>query len=189
LVRESLGREDWAPRSVWFAHPAPPDTSELLAYFRTSAVEFARGSNRIACSARELELPFASGDQALLAVLDEQAQAVVASKPAPGDPFYNRLREQIRIALRQGPPKLEDVAAALHMSPRTLQRRLRERDMSFQAVVDEVRHRLALMYLDRSELSVGEIAFLLGYSELRAFARAFRRWTGTSPSELRECKR
>lgn len=68
------------------------------------------------------------------------------------------------------------------MSTRTLQRRLRERGIVFASLVDEVRRRLSARYLADSALTLGEIAWLLGYSESSAFNRAYRRWTGRSPS-------
>ena len=71
------------------------------------------------------------------------------------------------------------------MSERTLQRRLKDEGVTFAALVDEVRPDLARMYLADPKLAIFEVAFLLGYSEPSAFNRAFRRWTGTSPSDFR----
>jgi AraC-like DNA-binding protein len=68
------------------------------------------------------------------------------------------------------------------MSPRTLQRRLRERGIIYAALIDQVRRRLSSRYLADAKLSLGEIAYLLGYSESSAFNRAYRRWTGRTPS-------
>ena len=77
---------------------------------------------------------------------------------------------------------LNAAARALGMSSRTLQRRLRERDLVYARLVDEVRRRLSSKYLADANLSLGEIAYLLGYSQSSAFNRAYRRWTGRSPS-------
>ncbi len=88
-------------------------------------------------------------------------------------------------ALRKGETGLEHVAARLHVSSRTLQRRLSEHGTSYQELLDDVRVRLARAYLKDARLGVAEVAYLLGYSELRAFDRAFRRWTGLSPREFR----
>ena len=73
-------------------------------------------------------------------------------------------------------------ARVLGMSPRTLQRRLRERGIVYAALIDQVRRRLSSKYLADAKLSLGEIAYLLGYSESSAFNRAYRRWTGRTPS-------
>ena len=77
---------------------------------------------------------------------------------------------------------LNAAARALGMTSRTLQRRLRERDLVYARLVDEVRRRLSSKYLADANLSLGEIAYLLGYSQSSAFNRAYRRWTGRSPS-------
>ncbi len=80
---------------------------------------------------------------------------------------------------------LDQVARNLGLGVRTLQRQLRSEGIGFAALVDEVRGTLAREYLQDRRLSVGEIAYLLGFSEPSAFSRAFRRWTGRSPQSLR----
>ncbi len=72
------------------------------------------------------------------------------------------------------------------MSPRTLQRRLREESTSFQDVVDSVREELARITMANPKYSLGEVAYLLGFSEISAFTRAFKRWTGMTPSRWRD---
>ena len=84
-------------------------------------------------------------------------------------------------------PKLAEVGRELGSSDRTLRRRLAEAGTSFQEVVEEVRKGPALDYLQKSNLTVDEIASLLGYTETPNFYRAFKRWTGTVPSEHRGC--
>ena len=80
------------------------------------------------------------------------------------------------------------MAKALHVSRRTLQRKLAEVELSYLKLVDDTRHELALRYLDDSQKSVTEVTFLLGFSGQSAFSRAFRRWTGSSPTEHRAKK-
>lgn len=87
--------------------------------------------------------------------------------------------------LPRGAPSLADMARALHMSPRTLQRRLDAKGVRFQALVDAMRRELAERYLDDARLSIAEVAYLLGFSEVSAFHRACKRWTGKSPGQLR----
>jgi AraC-like DNA-binding protein len=95
------------------------------------------------------------------------------------------VRQQLVERLRDGEPEQGAVARPLGLSERTLQRRLRDEGTTFGALVDDVRLELARMYLGDPELAIFEVAFLLGYSEPSAFNRAFRRWTGASPSEHR----
>ena len=80
---------------------------------------------------------------------------------------------------------LEDTAANFNISPRTLQRRLKEENLSFQQLADNVRQHLAVQALKEDEYAVKEIAYMLGYNELSAFSRAFKRWTGISPDGYR----
>jgi len=81
-------------------------------------------------------------------------------------------------------PTIEDVADALHISSRTLQRRLQEEGSSFQPVLDEARH-----YLNNSVLELNEAAYLLGYEDGNSFVRAFRTWEGIPPARWREMQR
>ncbi len=110
--------------------------------------------------------------------------AALASRPRSDDLIY-KLRHQIREALKQGEPNVERLATRLNMSGRTLQRRLSDLKTSFQEVLDVVRFDLARAYLKDVRLDVSQVAYLLGYSELRAFDRAFRRWASKSPTEWR----
>jgi AraC-like DNA-binding protein len=82
-------------------------------------------------------------------------------------------------------PSLSRVARALHLSARTLQRQLAQEELSFESVLEAERAALARHHLAEGRLSLEELAFLLGYSEPRALARAFKRWTGTTPSAFR----
>jgi AraC-like DNA-binding protein len=182
IVRELTGATG-AIRSVMFAHPAPADDSEHRAFFRCP-VAFGRGENRIEFERSLLGQPLKGGDEALLSVLDEQAQRFLREHPAKTDGL-SRVREQVRIAVESGQPSLERVAEALRASPRTLQRKLAEKGTTFHRVVDQVREDLARDHITNSRLTLGEVAYLLGFSELSAFSRAFKRWTGLSPARYR----
>jgi AraC-like DNA-binding protein len=81
---------------------------------------------------------------------------------------------------------LQTTARMLHMTPRTLHRRLQDEGTSYQAIVDQVRHRLALHLLRNSPISVQDIAYRLGYTEPANFRRAFKRWEGVAPQVARE---
>ena len=88
-------------------------------------------------------------------------------------------------AIAQGEPEVAAVARSLATSERSLQRRLQEEGTSFREVVDDARKQLAVGYLGDRRLAVSEVAYLLGYSEAGAFVRAFKRWTGKTPGEMR----
>jgi AraC-like DNA-binding protein len=88
-------------------------------------------------------------------------------------------------SLREGDPNLAKVAKRIAMGQRTLQRRLREQGVDFKWLVEDTRRRFSLDYLRDRKHTFTEIACLLGYSEVSAFNRAFRRWTGSTPSDYR----
>lgn len=83
-------------------------------------------------------------------------------------------------------PSLAQVADYLNISSRTLQRKLKEEGLSYKKIIEELKKDFALGYIKKKHLSVGEIAYLLGYTELSAFTRSFKRWTGMSPVQYRE---
>jgi AraC-like DNA-binding protein len=172
------------PARVWFAHPCPDDVAELLDCLGTTRVEFGCEQNGIALPRALLDLPLATSDPPLLHWLDDQAEAALHERPSTGD-FLGRLRASVRAHLAAGTPTVARTARELGMSPRTLQRRLEEEHTTFLALVEAVRADLALYYLRDGNHRLSEIAELCGYSELSAFLRAFKRWTGRTPTELR----
>jgi AraC-like DNA-binding protein len=85
-----------------------------------------------------------------------------------------------------GEPDREIVASELNLSPRTLQRRLKEQNSSVKRTVDSTRHQLSISYLEQKHLSVKEVAYSLGFNDPSNFSRAFRRWEGITPKEYRK---
>ncbi|MBU8899079.1 AraC family transcriptional regulator [Corallococcus sp. H22C18031201] len=182
-----LTEQPWRPRAVAFAHPAPADLTPLVEHFGVTP-SFGAGHNALTLDAATLDLRVTGGDPALLSVLERAATAPPpppATEPARGD-FAVRVREAIRATLQDGAPQMAEVARGLHVSARTLQRRLAEQDTTFQDEVDAVRNTLARQYLADPHLGVSEVAFLLGFAELSTFDRAFKRWTGKTPRAWRD---
>jgi AraC-like DNA-binding protein len=169
---------------AWFSHERPQDTSVVESFFGTSRLEFGAPRNGVAFDTAWLELPVRSADPPLLAVLEQQAQKALQQQPDEDD-LLAKVREQVRLALQDGAVNLERVAVRLGLSGRTLERRLDEQGMTFRDVVDETRRTLSQLYLANRHLGLAEVAYLLGYSDMRAFLRAHKRWTGTTPSEVR----
>jgi len=95
-------------------------------------------------------------------------------------------RAQLRQGLSQGEPSLDEVAENIGLSSWSLQRRLKDAGINFTQLVEKVRCEMATHYLQQRQLSISEMAFLLGYSEVSAFSRAFRRWFGISPRQWRK---
>jgi len=138
----------------------------------------------MALGADLLALPLASSDPTLLSLLDRSIDQELSLRASPSR-FLGQVRQGICAKLSEEPPSLAATARALRMSPRTLQRRIAAEGTSFHAVVESVREELARVYVKDPKRSLGEIAFLLGYAELSPFLRAFRRWTGMTPSRFR----
>jgi AraC-like DNA-binding protein len=93
------------------------------------------------------------------------------------------VRKIIRSGLSRQDCSIEDVAGILAVAPRTLQRQLKQRGSSFSRLLEEVRITAARRHLAESQLSLTQLAAILGYSELSAFSRAFHRWHGQSPQQ------
>jgi AraC-like DNA-binding protein len=101
------------------------------------------------------------------------------------DSLRSRVERLVVKALPQEPPSAAQMAASLGVGERTLARRLAAEGATYRRVIDEVRHDIARRYIEESELTFGQIAYLLGYAEQSAFTSAFRRWTGLSPRRFR----
>ena len=123
--------------------------------------------------------------QYALSLFVEHADALLASLKDT-ETIRARVEEQILRELHQGPVARDRVARELGVSERTLHRRLKDEGMTYAEVYDGVRDRMAREYLKTDRVTVAEVAFLLGFSESSAFVRAFRRWTGFSPSDFRQ---
>ena len=102
-----------------------------------------------------------------------------------GMPWSERVRSQLLEDLRGGTPTADGVAQALHISVRTLHRSLRSEETSFGALLNQLRQEQATKYLADPKISIAEVGFLLGFSELSSFYRAFKRWTGKTPADFR----
>lgn len=100
-------------------------------------------------------------------------------------PTRERVRQVLLELLPAGTARAEDVSRRLNLSKRSLYRRLEEEGATFQRVLDETRHTLAMHYLENEAIQFAEISFLLGFSDPRSFYRAFRGWTGQTPTEAR----
>jgi AraC-like DNA-binding protein len=144
--------------------------------------------NAIVFRAGDAQRPFVTRNAELLAMLAPQLEEELKQEKADEN-FAERVRLAIQEKLTGRRPTIDDIASALHISSRTLQRRLQEEGHSFQRVLDEARHQLARHYLNNSYLELNEAAYLLGYEDGNSFVRAFRTWEGIPPARWREQQR
>jgi AraC-like DNA-binding protein len=177
-LRMMVGSQ-WAPQEVHFAHEVPEQTSEHHRIFR-APVLFGCDTNALVIELSFAERPVPAADQKLYLIMKQYLDQVLSELPQE-DSLFAAIRKTIAESMRDGSPELPRVAKRLAIGPRTLQRRLKEYGFDFKKLVEDTRQRFAVAYLKDRKNSLTEIAFLLGYSELSAFNRAFKRWTGTTP--------
>lgn len=179
LARTWTGKH-FVPREVRFQHPRPRDTRELDRFFGCK-LRFDQRDNALVLARDALATPFTTSEPELGAYLEATATARLAQLPAPS--LLDEVRAAIGDELRHGDVDIERTARRLGVTPRSLQRRLRDEGTSYRELVDTIRHQRALDLIQRG-MPFGDIAEHLGFSEARAFRRAFRRWTGLVPSAI-----
>ena len=178
-----------SPREVWFEHALPPgaDIAEYEAVFGCP-IRFEQSCSALLVPVEYLTVPLRQADANLLRTLEEHALALMAGLDGD-EPLPQRVKNALRLLLKDGLPRKERVAEKFHMTVRTLQRHLQQAGTSYQQILDELRQELAEHYLLRSELTIQDIACYLGFTESRSFHRSFKSWTGQTPGEYREAKR
>jgi AraC-like DNA-binding protein len=183
LVRaRSFANADVRPLVVRFQHAAPVDVAEHARILRCP-VEFSSETNVVVVAQKDLELPIVTADSGLRTLLDKHAELILAKLPRQG--LVSQVRAALTEELPRGSPDLGAVAKRLGTSTRSLQRRLADEGTRFDDLLDDLRRELAFRYLAEPGVTLGEIAFLLGYSDPSAFNRAFRRWAGCTPQAHR----
>lgn len=182
------------PARLAFSHDGGGDLLRHAAhrdeYVRVlgSLPAFGAGANTATFDAQLLDWPVPNADVSLYPVLCRHAEQLLAQRQAEtdtGGTIDAQVHAAIVAGLRQGSARLATVAATLAVTPRTLQRKLADAGTSFQALLDQARYGLARDYLREPDLSLVDIAFLLGYQEQSAFNHAFRTWSGTNPGAWR----
>ncbi len=168
---------------VEFSHPRPADISEHERVF-DCAVRFDAGICQMVIAREVWDTPRTGDDPTLFSLLDTHARMLMEQLPSADD-IAGRVRKAIDAELCCGHATLESIARRLAMSPRTLQRRLKDQDVVFNDMLDEMRFRAAKCYLAQGDVAGSEVAYLLGFAEQSSFNRAFRRWSGQTPTEYR----
>jgi AraC-like DNA-binding protein len=182
FFREACG-SSWVPEEVHFEHPKPAEAREHEMAF-DAPIYFSQPTNALLFRPDILARPMPASDVRLLAIMQTCLEQL-GSDTATEDALLDHVKTAIRMKLPEGYPALEDIAEDLRATPSLICRELHDAGLSYTELVEHVRRDLALSYIRQRQLPFSEIALLLGYSELSAFSRAFRRWTGTSPREFR----
>lgn len=168
---------------VEFSQPPPPDIREHERIFECP-VRFSAETCQLVIARHVWDTPRAGSDPTLFSILETHARMLLDQLPSSSD-IVGRVREAIQAELGGGNPQLESIAKRLAMSPRTLQRRLKDEGVLFNDLLDALRFRAAKSYLAKGDIAGSEVAFLLGFAEQSSFNHAFKRWAGETPTEYR----
>lgn len=182
IFREALG-PNWTPLEVRFEHDAPGGAYAHEKVFGAPIV-FGRRTNAFAFRRRDLDAKMPNQDPYLFSLIEPFLRSRCELHRSPED-FATTVRNQIKLQLGDAPPTISEIARIFGVSDQSMQRQFREHGVTFQELVNAARKELALHYLEGDDMPLTEISQLLGYSELSAFSRAFRSWTGMSPQRYR----
>jgi AraC-like DNA-binding protein len=178
----------WSPTEVSIAHRIG-DTKRTLGLFLNAAIDDGTGVDEIRLPAGSWKAPVARADPYLHDLCIEACEAALARTREMTSQLRTKVENAIAELLPHGQATQSEVARHIGIGQRTLARHLAEEGSSFSELLSNVRRALAHRYLMNQSLSISEIAWLLGYSEISTFTRAFQRWTGASPSATRASAR
>ncbi|MEO0981738.1 MAG: AraC family transcriptional regulator ligand-binding domain-containing protein [Pseudomonadota bacterium] len=182
-ISQEVSSAPFSPLAVFFKHQARGDTGVFAAHFGCP-VRFGAARDAILVSEETLATPNKLGDDTIAHFFDRHLERELATL-SDASSLDQRVRLTVSQRLSEGVPNLSDIASALGMSGRTLQRRLADNGRSFQGLVDIARRELAQQLLRDTDYSLAEIAFLTGFAEQSGFTRAFKRWAGQTPRSYR----
>ncbi|MGF9762502.1 AraC family transcriptional regulator [Microvirga sp. 0TCS3.31] len=179
-IRALLGA-DWAPSEVLLPRGQPTDMEPYRRHFR-APVRFDQEMAALVFPSRCLERRIAGADPMLQAMLEERIKQL---KGTQGCEFPDDIRRLLRVRLTNDRCSAEDIADLMAVHRRTLSRRLKDSGAGYRDISNEIRFEIARQLLRDTEVSLGQIAAALDYSEASAFTRAFRRWSGETPTAWR----
>jgi AraC-like DNA-binding protein len=169
---------------VWLSHPAPTDLAEHRRVLRLP-LRFSAPENALVMPTSSLAAPMRHADVALAKSFAVRAKEMMAARAETADDVTHRVRRLVARQIASGTPSMAAVARQVGASVSTLRRRLSAEGTTFRRVTEDVRREVAEQELARGSSSCGEVASKLGFANVAAFHRAFRRWTGLAPSDYR----
>jgi AraC-like DNA-binding protein len=181
MCRTNFGKE-LNPSAVYLRRPVPAAPRPWRRFFGCP-IQFGAVEDCFVLDLESANAPLPSANIPLANTFDAMLTEQLAR--LFNDDIVSRCKNHVLRQLTSGVPSPSELARALGLSRRSLQRRLRTLGLTYQKVLDETRHELARPYLDDRSKSLGEIAFLLGFSEQSAFTRAFKHWSGMAPTIYR----
>jgi AraC-like DNA-binding protein len=172
------------PARVRLTHQRDRATSEFVRFFG-SLLEFGAAIDEVAFAPSIKQIPIVSADPYLTKVLISFCEETLSNRPKLSGSFRSSIENAIVPLLPHGQARAGEIARHLGISQRTFARRLSLEGLTFSKVLEELRCGLAERYLADRDLSISQIAWLLGYQEVSALTHAFKRWTGKTPREAR----
>ncbi len=183
-ILKTASRKEVPVTGVWFRHTNNQNKLALEDHFGAS-VNFGMSDNRLFFRQEYLQEPFITSNNLLFNILKGAMETFFAVSP-DSQGFSDRVARELMRLGTDGGLTMDNVATSLAISPRTLRRRLLNEGVTFQELKSLTRERRARYYLSSTSLSLSEIAFQLGFSELSAFSRSFRAQTGDTPQNYRK---
>jgi AraC-like DNA-binding protein len=187
LCRELTGLR-LVPSRVRMVHQRGEDQRAELANLFGKSLEFGASVDDVAFSRSAADARILSADPYLNKLLLDHCEGALSHRKRAGT-FRASVENAIAPLLPHGKANVDEVARQLAVSPRTLARRLTDEGTSFSEVLEGLRNDLAARHLAEREFGIAQIAWLLGYQETSAFSRAFKRWTGKAPRDIRIARR
>lgn len=185
VVLQAMTEKEILPVEVTFKHHPPRDLSSFVRAFKCPVL-FNQPEYSISYRTSDLQLRTAKADASINSYLLKQVDEKTRGIKIPGSSLLRDVETLIKDGLPTGIPGIHQISDLLAMSNRTLTRRLSEEGVTYRDLVRKTQKAIAKEKLRDAELSIGEIAFLTGFSEQSAFNRAFKKWTGQTPTDFRK---
>jgi AraC-like DNA-binding protein len=173
-----------ASTRVRLIHRAKRDHAELDAFFGCN-LEYGAGADEIAFATSIKHMSVVNADPYLNRILSNYCEEALSRQPRNRGSLRSNIENAVVPLLPHGKARIDEVARRLGVSQRTLARQLSSEGLTFSEVLEKLRSNLANHYLSDVDLSISQIAWLLGYQEVSAFSHAFKRWTGNTPRDVR----
>lgn len=187
IVASQLCGRPVSVSSVDFAHAALDHSDVYRTVFGVTP-RFRCSASSLVLASEVLDRRVSAADAELSRIVTDHADRLLAVCHQQPETMADLVRRQLVNGMAHGQISLKAIARHLNLSERSLQRRLNEQGARFTDLVDEVRRELAMRYVSEQRLVLGEVAYLLGFSDHSSFHRAFKRWTGMTPAAARHVK-
>lgn len=185
VVLQAMSEQNIMPIQVTFKHSAPEDLTDHNKAFQCPIL-FDQSDYSITYKTEDLNLRTGKADSTINSYLVKQVEEKTKGIKIPGNSFVRDVESLIEDALPTGIPSIHNISDLLAMSNRTLTRRLSEAGVTFRDLIKKAQYQIAKDMLKDPSNSIGDIAFITGFSDQSAFNRAFKKWSGANPSDFRK---